>query len=194
MKYNERIIQVSCGFKHTICVSVNGKVYSWGNNSFGQLGHKNNGSNLPLCIDFNDKDKRIKILQVASGFRASFFLSNNRVIYYCGMLGTQKKTDIPMKFIMMNKNLEISNQKEFVPVKIWCTYSKNKSIFYSSIADIRSVIQRFNNAERVYEITNELASKWIDDEIVSPFIPHISKYFKSDFMRIDKPISKKVKK
>ena len=192
-KYNERIIQVSCGFKHVICVSVNGRVYTWGNNTYGQLGHKNNGNNLPLCVDFNEKNNRIKILQVCAGFRASFFLANKN-IYYCGMLGSQKKSFFPLKFILNSKNWEICNEKEFVPVKIWSTFSKNKSIFYASMADIRSLMLKFNNPERVFEITNELSTKWVDNEIVSPFIPHLSKYFKSEFMKINKPVIGKVKK
>ena len=53
---------------------------------------------------------------------------------------------------------------------------------------------KFNNPERVFEITNELSTKWVDNEIVSPFIPHLSKYFKSEFMKINKPVIGKVKK
>jgi alpha-tubulin suppressor-like RCC1 family protein len=60
IQFNERIIQVKCGYKHSICVSVNGKVYSWGNNSFGQLGHINNGDNSPSYINIEDKGERVK--------------------------------------------------------------------------------------------------------------------------------------
>ena len=33
------IDQVSCGFSHTLAVSKNGKVFSWGYGKFGALGH-----------------------------------------------------------------------------------------------------------------------------------------------------------
>lgn len=35
-----RVIQVSCGYDHTAVVSSNGSVLSWGNNNYGQLGHR----------------------------------------------------------------------------------------------------------------------------------------------------------
>jgi alpha-tubulin suppressor-like RCC1 family protein len=34
----EKIIKISTGNKHNLALSVNKKVYSWGDNSFGQLG------------------------------------------------------------------------------------------------------------------------------------------------------------
>ena len=35
---NKRIIQVACGNSHTLALTSEGQVYSWGNNSDGQLG------------------------------------------------------------------------------------------------------------------------------------------------------------
>lgn len=34
-----RIMQVSCGFDHTLCLDSRGDVYSWGAGRYGQLGH-----------------------------------------------------------------------------------------------------------------------------------------------------------
>lgn len=34
----EKIIKISTGNKHNLALSANKKVYSWGDNSFGQLG------------------------------------------------------------------------------------------------------------------------------------------------------------
>ena len=65
-KFNERIIQVRCGFKHVVCVSRSGRVYTWGNNSFGQLGHLNNGNNLPNIINIEEEDKDDKPKQLDS--------------------------------------------------------------------------------------------------------------------------------
>ena len=183
-KFNERIIQVRCGFKHVVCVSRSGRVYTWGNNSFGQLGHLNNGNNLPNIINIDQKGERIKIIQVSAGFRNSIFLSNKGNIYYTGILNNNKKSFLPQIYLLEENNLEISDDKKFLPVKIWGTYSRNKSIFYATFADIRSLENKFINRERIKDIVFSLAEKWISDDITAPFIPHISKYFESNFMKI----------
>ena len=183
-QFNERIIQVRCGFKHSICLSVNGKAYSWGNNAFGQLGHINNGNNLPSYINIEDKIERIKIIQIAAGFRSSFFLSNKGSIFYTGVINNEEKTMTPKIFELI-KGDEKSNEKDFLPVKIRTTYSRSKTIFYASFADIRNLKSKFYNVEKIKNIINTLAEKWIDDEITAPFIPHLSKYFESSFMKIE---------
>jgi alpha-tubulin suppressor-like RCC1 family protein len=183
-QFNERIIQVRCGFKHTICLSINGKTYTWGNNSFGQLGHINNGNNLPCLINIEDKYERIKIIQIAAGFRSSFFMTYKGSIYYTGVINNEQKTMTPKQFEINNRNKDI-NESDFFPVKIWSTYSRNKTIFYVSFADIRNLKSRFYNIEKIRNITLSLAEKWIDDEITAPFIPHLAKYFESSFMRIE---------
>ena len=36
---DEFIKEVHCGYSHTLAVTINGQVYSWGNNESSQLGH-----------------------------------------------------------------------------------------------------------------------------------------------------------
>ena len=85
---------------------------------------------------------------------------------------------------MNDKNYTISDDTKFLPVKIWGSYARNKSIFYATFADIRSLQNKFINKERIKDIVFTLAEKWISDDITAPFIPHISKYFESNFMKI----------
>ena len=183
--FNERIIQVKCGFKHTICLSINGKVYSWGNNTYGQLGHINIGNNLPSYINIEEKGERIKIIQITAGFRSSFFLSNKGVIYYTGILNNEEKSMVPKLFDLFKKNGDVCDERGFLPVKIWTAYSRNKTIFYATFADIRNLYNKFNNIEKIKNIAFTLAEKWVSNEITAPFIPHISKYFQSSFMKIE---------
>ena len=35
---DEFIKEVCCGYAHTLAITINGNVYSWGNNQQGQLG------------------------------------------------------------------------------------------------------------------------------------------------------------
>ena len=81
----ERIMDISCGFKHVIALGSNGKVFSWGNNSNGQCGFDISGNfNTPMFIDVKNK---IKFIGICCGFRASFFMDDKRVIYFCGKSG-----------------------------------------------------------------------------------------------------------
>ena len=89
------------------------------------------------------------------------------------------------KIFELIKGDEKSNEKDFLPVKIRTTYSRSKTIFYASFADIRNLKSKFYNVEKIKNIINTLAEKWIDDEITAPFIPHLSKYFESSFMKIE---------
>ena len=41
-KSGEKIVEISCGDSHVACRGSSGKVYTWGNNTNGQLGHGNN--------------------------------------------------------------------------------------------------------------------------------------------------------
>ena len=185
MKYNERIIQVRCGYKHTICLSENGKCYAWGNNTYGQLGHNNNGIIVPSPIFIEEKKEKVRIIQVAAGFRASFFLSYNRNVYYCGMLNNKTISKIPVKFNLIEKNSDISNEKEFSIVRIMSSYSIYKSIFYASIADVRNIYSKYKSHQRINEILDILAEYWINEKKCPPFIPEIAKYFSVDFMRME---------
>ena len=185
MKYRDRIIQVRCGYKHTICLSESGVCYTWGNNSYGQLGHKNNGILVPAPIFVEENKEKIRIIQVAAGFRASFFLSYNRNIFYCGMLNNKKISKFPTKFNIMEKNSDICDKKEFSIVRIMSTYSLYKSIFYATVADVRNLYSKFNNQERVNEILDILAENWINDKKYPPFIPEIAKYFSTNFMKMN---------
>ena len=53
-----------------------------------------------------------------------------------------------------------------------------------TFADVRSLENKFINKERIKDIAFTLAEKWTNDTITPPFIPHISKYFESGFMKI----------
>ena len=185
-KYNERIIQVNCGYKHTVCLSDKGKVYSWGNNSYNQLGHETNSCYKPLPVIIEDYNGEVlRIIQVTAGFRASFFLGYNRNIYYCGKINGKKIVKIPEKFDLNEKNQEISQDNEFSIVKIWCSFSLYKSIFYASLADVRNISTKFKSQQKIKEILNILAENWINDNKNPPFIPSIAKFFSSDFMKLD---------
>ncbi|XP_057419366.1 ultraviolet-B receptor UVR8-like [Lotus japonicus] len=49
--YDQKVVQMSCGWRHTIAVSERGNVYSWGRGANGQLGHGDTiDRNVPMII------------------------------------------------------------------------------------------------------------------------------------------------
>ncbi len=146
---------------------------------------KKNGINLPSPIFVEEDKTKIRIIQVACGFRVSFFLSYNRNIFYCGMLNTDTKSKIPVQYNLLEKNSDISNRKEFSVVRILCSYSIYKNVFYASVADVRNIYKKFKNQQKIDEILDILAENWLNDKKYPPFIPEIAKFFKADFMKFD---------
>ena len=178
----EKICNVKCGFKHTICMVNGGKIFGWGNNIFGQLG-LGNLKNILIPTNIFIKNSKEKIIKIQCGFRNSIFFTENRNIYYCGILDKENKSRIPKKFIIENKSKEINNEYEFCPVKIYSSWNKNMSIFYASIADVRLIYNQINNIHKVWKILDILNKNWNNDYIICKNIESISNYFSSSFMK-----------
>ena len=107
----ERIVDISCGYKHVIALGSSGKAFSWGNNCNGQCGIDIDGNfNTPMYIDVKNK---IKFIAICCGFRASFFMDDKREIYFCGKSGIYNGENFflkPFKNIIGEKaTLELFN-------------------------------------------------------------------------------------
>ncbi len=78
-----KIVDISCGYNHSIAVSKKGRCYSWGNNEFGQLGIGNNANALePSEIIF---PANTSIIKVRCGTSHSLFLTSDGRIFACGL-------------------------------------------------------------------------------------------------------------
>ena len=55
---------------------------------------------------------------------------------------------------------EISNENSFTPVRILSSWNQNMSIFYATIADIRSLKNKIDNVSKIGKILSTLVSKW----------------------------------
>jgi alpha-tubulin suppressor-like RCC1 family protein len=83
----KNIVQVSCGYSHTLALTADGGVFAWGCNKFGQLGHPNIGGSLnrPFAVayfDTSSDDK--KVIQISAGARFSAALTkgtNHRICF-----------------------------------------------------------------------------------------------------------------
>ena len=192
---NENIIQVSCGFKHVAILSEKNNVYGWGNNSFCQLlSPKKKKTDL---IKLNcDK----KILQISCGFRSTFFLDEKNEIYFCGILNKNRKNngDNLERIYIEEKNNELGNKNEFIPVKINAKWNKLFSLLYINFADIRNItvkIEDQNNKykiEKIKYIMKTISSKWLINSIKIPYIKEIHQYFNENYMEKPEKIKKEI--
>jgi len=74
--------RVFCGPNYTAMISEGGKLYTWGNGSFGNLGHDNNDNlQVPTMVNF----LRDKFINMAScGAKHMLALSSESLVYSWG--------------------------------------------------------------------------------------------------------------
>lgn len=100
---DEKVVDVSCGYYHTVVVTEKGKLITWGRNDYGQLGigskdHKNTPQCVPLPLSARIKSTSCgcyhTLILLASG-RVMVFGRNNK-----GQLGAGARTipsaDLPL--------------------------------------------------------------------------------------------------
>ena len=190
-RLKEKVIQVSCGFKHAIILTSNNNVYGWGNNSFSQL-FSGQVCRKSEIVKLNNESKK-KIIQICAGFRSSFILNDINEIYYFGVLNRNKKnlTGEPEQVFIEEKNNEYGNKNDFIPVKINSRWNKQISLLNVTFADIRNFSFKAEYSknkignEKLKDILTVLSSKWLSNSIKVPYIQEISQYFNNNYM--DKP-------
>jgi alpha-tubulin suppressor-like RCC1 family protein len=97
----EKVIQISCGYYHSMALTESGRVFSWGNNESGQLGHILDIEivNKPLILSMS---KEIPIKKISCGFAHSLLLACNGDIYGFGNNGCEQQ--ITPKKLIINEN------------------------------------------------------------------------------------------
>lgn len=140
----ERVLSVSCGINHTIALTHNHKVYTWGKNSQGQLG----------CGDYNDRFTPVKIgirgakpmgnlpRQIAAGPSQSIVLTEEAELWWWGNNSRIKKQCRPVclhlnSFMDHDSKWVVGESQKFAPVNIDCNWSKTLSVVTLMMVDLR---------------------------------------------------------
>lgn len=83
---SEKVVEISSGFKHSICRTALNRIYTWGNNKSYQLGlGDNKNRNLPNKVVIPDyRNFRCRARSVQAGLTSSFILMEDRALYQAG--------------------------------------------------------------------------------------------------------------
>lgn len=81
------IIKISTAYNHTLALTKDGKVYSWGSNAYGQLGinSKTNSNYAVLVTNDNANDDLKNIIDISAGANVSTFLDKEGYVLTCGL-------------------------------------------------------------------------------------------------------------
>ena len=91
---DKKVIKICCGAYHSMALTSDGEVFSWGHNTFAQLGDKTyNSRKTPTQVLFRDK-----IVSISCGTNHSIALTHNGSAYVwgsneLGQLGRPKERD-----------------------------------------------------------------------------------------------------
>ncbi|KAI9908408.1 hypothetical protein PsorP6_004336 [Peronosclerospora sorghi] len=120
----EEVIAVSCGSRHTMALTANGAVYSWGWGSMGQLGHGDlKCINVPKKIVFFEEDKLI-VNYISSGGCHSAAVTKDGTLYmwgetHWGQLGLPMEFQASHESLPVKCSLPIDDSQEHI-VKVSC--------------------------------------------------------------------------
>jgi alpha-tubulin suppressor-like RCC1 family protein len=120
---NQRVIMISCGFYHSMALTESGRVFSWGDNEYGQLGFVyKESSNVPQMIELN-----VSVIKVSCGTNHTLLLSKDGNIYafgdnHCGQIGNGN-------IDVRRKPFKLNHKKRFNEIR--SHWSKNISIALS---------------------------------------------------------------
>eukprot|EP00029_Vermamoeba_vermiformis_P013152 TRINITY_DN8072_c0_g1_i1.p1 TRINITY_DN8072_c0_g1~~TRINITY_DN8072_c0_g1_i1.p1 ORF type:complete len:340 (+),score=28.89 TRINITY_DN8072_c0_g1_i1:48-1067(+) len=109
----KRIIAIATGFDHTLALSEDGDVYSWGSNSYGQLGlgHEKSTSSPKFISAFKEK----QVIRISAGGSFSAALTKEGYVYtwgwgFDGRLGhlDNKDLSLPKKVAGIDQVVDIA--------------------------------------------------------------------------------------
>ncbi|XP_068165024.1 alsin isoform X2 [Antennarius striatus] len=82
---NKEVVRVAAGAQHSLAVTAQSQVFSWGSNSCGQLGHMESPSTIPRLAKLSEG---IRVWDVSAGEKHTLLLADGDciqpIIYYSG--------------------------------------------------------------------------------------------------------------
>ncbi|KAK1393048.1 Ultraviolet-B receptor UVR8 [Heracleum sosnowskyi] len=117
----EVISQISGGWRHTMALTSNGKLYGWGWNKFGQVGVGDNLDHcFPMPVTFPHEEK---VVQISCGWRHTLAVTEKENIFSWGrgtngQLGHRESIDRNIPKIIEDLSVDGSNRHLIEPSNI----------------------------------------------------------------------------
>uniref|UniRef100_A0A8P4K9L5 Alsin Rho guanine nucleotide exchange factor ALS2 b n=1 Tax=Dicentrarchus labrax TaxID=13489 RepID=A0A8P4K9L5_DICLA len=84
----KEVVRVAAGAHHSLALTAQSQVFSWGSNSCGQLGHMDSPSTVPRLAKVRKMSEGIRVWDVSAGERHTLLLADGDciqpIIYYSG--------------------------------------------------------------------------------------------------------------
>lgn len=80
--FREEIVKVACGWDHSLAISANGKVYTWGSGANGKLGHGDEENFDTPTLVRSLSGKHVK--DAKAGCEHTLFMTNDNELWTCG--------------------------------------------------------------------------------------------------------------
>lgn len=153
----DRFVAISSGFKHTLARSTTNKIYTWGWGGRGQLGHGRLANEYqPRLLVLPAALSIYKFTSIAASMNASWLITNNRKLLWCGSNSQHKCLATPAEYDWLAKNVSAYlRPEEFYPLKVEASWSKSLSITYLRVAEVSA-----QTAQPAAKSMNTFVQKW----------------------------------
>jgi len=183
-RYGEKISEVSCGPNHCICKTNTDKVFAWGNGSKGQLGTgTTKHASLPVYVKLLETASLAKARSVQASVSASFVLLDNKRVLHAGLLSRSEQMNLSFRlFDIEDKVFGGKLGPDFIPLRLYCKWSKALSLTYLMVADFRRVQVTTGIRDK---IADQVHCKWeeVYNQMLPPFTEAIYKNICPKFVR-----------
>ncbi|XP_067844064.1 alsin isoform X4 [Heptranchias perlo] len=150
---SKEVVQVAAGAHHSLALTARSQVYSWGSNTYGQLGHAESPTVMPRLVKIPEG---VRVWDVAAGQGHSLFLADGEFfqpnVYYSGQQVSQEagNTDLGHTFTQQPVLLSVCSKLGYINSLFaggqWCLTLADRNVmgYIASLHELASSERRFH--------------------------------------------------
>ena len=115
-----KVVQISCGSYHSMALTSEGELFSWGHNTFAQLGDRTyNSREVPTQVLINEK-----VASISSGINHSLALTLSGKVYIWGVNENGQLGREPERDSRKGRDKAMSNRPKLIPGLEFVVFTK----------------------------------------------------------------------